>query len=153
VNIRSLLVQNAVVDCRIIWKRKNSLKKVRIASWTTLPKALLSRVYAEAASVAYLPQGMPFVLSVQKVLSSSGRATRRWTMYFPIRRSLPARPEPDNTFWTASTDKQLLVRRYRPDERLCRHLPADLRAGSLFNTKYEQRAINQTINLGITWLK
>ena len=24
-------------------------------------------------------------------------------MHFPIRRSLPARPEPDNTFWTAST--------------------------------------------------
>jgi len=24
-------------------------------------------------------------------------------MYFPIRRSLPARSEPENTFWTAST--------------------------------------------------
>jgi len=24
-------------------------------------------------------------------------------MYFPIRRGLLARPEPDNTFWTAST--------------------------------------------------
>ena len=36
------------------------------------------------------------VLSVQKVLVGSGRATRRWPMYFPIRRSLPARPEPDN---------------------------------------------------------
>ena len=24
-------------------------------------------------------------------------------MYSPIRRSLPARSEPDNTFWTAST--------------------------------------------------
>jgi len=45
------------------------------------------------------------VLSVQKVLSSSGRATRWWPMYFRIRRSLPARPEPDNTFWTASTKK------------------------------------------------
>jgi len=45
------------------------------------------------------------VLSVQKVLSSSDRATRRWTMYFPIKRSLPARPKPDNTFWTPSTIK------------------------------------------------
>jgi len=44
-----------------------------------------------------------YLHSVQKVLSSSGRATRRWPMYFPIRRSLPARPEPGNTFWTAST--------------------------------------------------
>jgi len=26
-------------------------------------------------------------------------------MYFPIRRSLPARPEPENTFWTANTVK------------------------------------------------
>jgi len=43
------------------------------------------------------------VLSVQKVLSGSGRATRRWPMYFPMRRSLSALPEPDNTFWTAST--------------------------------------------------
>jgi len=43
------------------------------------------------------------VLSVQKVLTSSCRATRRWPMYFPIRRSLPARPEPDNTFWIACT--------------------------------------------------
>jgi len=43
------------------------------------------------------------VLSSQKVLSGSGRATRRWSMYFPIRRSLPARPEPDNTFWDDST--------------------------------------------------
>ena len=40
------------------------------------------------------------VLSVQKELFSSGRATRRWSMNFPIRRSLPARPETDNTFWT-----------------------------------------------------
>ena len=24
-------------------------------------------------------------------------------MYFPLGRSLPERPEPDNTFWTAST--------------------------------------------------
>ena len=46
---------------------------------------------------------MADVLSVQKVLSSSGRATRRWPMYFPIRRSFPARSEPDRTFWTAST--------------------------------------------------
>jgi len=43
------------------------------------------------------------VLSIQKVLSGSGRATRRWPMYFAIRRSLPARLEPDNTFRTAST--------------------------------------------------
>jgi len=34
------------------------------------------------------------VLFVQKVLSSSGRATRRWPVYFPIRRSLPARTIP-----------------------------------------------------------
>jgi len=40
-----------------------------------------------------------YVLSSQKVLSGSGRATRRWSMYFPIRRSLPARLEPDNTSW------------------------------------------------------
>ena len=55
-----------------------------------------------------------FVLALQKVLSGSGRSTRRCispyfctyryiVMYFPIRRSLPALPEPDNTFWTAST--------------------------------------------------
>jgi len=25
-------------------------------------------------------------------------------MYFPIRRSLPARPEQDNTYWTASSN-------------------------------------------------
>jgi len=43
------------------------------------------------------------IISVQKVLPGSGRATRRWPMYFSIRRSLPALPEPDNTFWTAST--------------------------------------------------
>jgi len=43
------------------------------------------------------------VLLVQEVLYGSGRATRRWSMYFPIRRSLPARPEPDNTFWDDST--------------------------------------------------
>jgi len=40
---------------------------------------------------------------VQKVLTSSGRATRRWPMYFPIMRSLLVRPELDNTFWTSST--------------------------------------------------
>ena len=39
------------------------------------------------------------VLSVQ--LWSCNKA-RRWPMYFPIRRSLPARLEPDNTFWTYS---------------------------------------------------
>jgi len=43
------------------------------------------------------------VLAVQKVLSGCGRATRRWPMYFLIRPSLPALPEPDNTFWTDST--------------------------------------------------
>ena len=43
------------------------------------------------------------VLSSQKVLSGSVRATRRLSMYFPIRRNLPARPEPDNTFWDDST--------------------------------------------------
>jgi len=48
------------------------------------------------------------VLAVQKVLSGSGRATRRWPIYFSIRRSLPARSEPDNTFWTASTDRYWL---------------------------------------------
>jgi len=46
------------------------------------------------------------VLSSQKVLFGTGRATRRWSMYFPIRRSLPARPEPDNTFWDDSTAVQ-----------------------------------------------
>ena len=40
-------------------------------------------------------------LAIQKVLSGFGLATRRWPMYFLIRRSLPARPEPDNAFWTA----------------------------------------------------
>ena len=42
-------------------------------------------------------------LSVQMLLPSSGRGTRRWPMYFPIRWSLPPRPKPDNTFWTDST--------------------------------------------------
>ena len=47
------------------------------------------------------------VLSSQKVFSGSGRATRRWSMYFPIRRSLPARSELDNTFWDDSTLKNI----------------------------------------------
>jgi len=50
------------------------------------------------------------VLAVQKVLSGSGRATRRWPMYFPIRRSLPALPEADNTFWTASTGPLFILK-------------------------------------------
>jgi len=41
--------------------------------------------------IAFNQQDLCVVLAVQKVLSSSGRATRRWPMYFPIRRSLPAR--------------------------------------------------------------
>ena len=44
------------------------------------------------------------VLSFQKVLSSSGCAARRWPMYIPIRRSLQAWPELDNTFWTVSSN-------------------------------------------------
>jgi len=44
-----------------------------------------------------------YVQSVQKVSFGFGRGARRWPMYFPIRRSLPARLEPDNTFWTYST--------------------------------------------------
>ena len=51
------------------------------------------------------------VLSVQKVLSSSGRATRRWTMYFPIQRSLLVRPEQDNTFWTNTLLNRKFLRR------------------------------------------
>jgi len=43
------------------------------------------------------------VLSVQQVLTGSGLATRRWPMYFPIRRSLPVRPDSDNAFWTDRT--------------------------------------------------
>jgi len=43
------------------------------------------------------------VLSVRKALSSFGCVTRRWPMYVSIRRSLLARPKPDNTFWTDST--------------------------------------------------
>jgi len=55
------------------------------------------------SKVSSLHKSMLFqVLSDQKVLSSSGRAIRRWPMNFPIRRGLPARPEPD-TLWTAST--------------------------------------------------
>jgi len=46
------------------------------------------------------------VLSVQKVWSSSGRVKRRWSMYSPTKRAFPTRPEPDNTFWTDSTDAQ-----------------------------------------------
>jgi len=33
------------------------------------------------------------MISVQKVLSGSGRAARRWSMYFPITRSLSTRPD------------------------------------------------------------
>jgi len=40
---------------------------------------------------------------VQKVFLISGHARRQWPMYFPIRRSLPVRPEPDNTFGTDRT--------------------------------------------------
>ena len=43
------------------------------------------------------------VQSIQKVFSGSGRATRRWPMYFSMRWSLPVWPEPDNTFWADST--------------------------------------------------
>jgi len=34
-------------------------------------------------------QDASYVLSVQNVLSGSDRATRRWSVYFPMRRSLP----------------------------------------------------------------
>jgi len=54
------------------------------------------------------------VQAVQKILSSSGRATRRWPTHFSIRRGLPARPEPENTFWTASkriTNYPYVIRR------------------------------------------
>jgi len=55
-----------------------------------------------------------YVLSAQKILTSSGRATRWWPMYFPIRRSLPERPEPDNTFWTEGTSHHFEYRwRYK----------------------------------------
>ena len=47
-------------------------------------------------------QVCPFVLSIQRY-SGCGRRTRRWSMFYPIRRSLPARPETGNTFWTDST--------------------------------------------------
>ena len=52
------------------------------------------------------------VLSVQKVLSSSGRATRRWPMYSPIRRSLPAQTEPDNTVWASSTSRCIPIAKW-----------------------------------------
>jgi len=40
-------------------------------------------------------------LSVQKVLSTSDDTTRRWPMYFSIKRSLLVRPELDNAYRTA----------------------------------------------------
>jgi len=43
------------------------------------------------------------VLAVQKVLSGSGRAERLRLMGKYIGHRLVARPELDNTFWTAST--------------------------------------------------
>jgi len=46
--------------------------------------------------------------TVQKLFSSASRATRRWPTYFCIMRSLPARPELDNTFWTAKTQDEIL---------------------------------------------
>jgi len=46
---------------------------------------------------------IPPIRSVKKELSGSGRATRRWSMYLPIRQSISARPEPDNTFRADST--------------------------------------------------
>ena len=59
---------------------------------------------ADYSSIGTGPEGWcSTVLSSQKVLSGSGRATRRCSMYFPIRRNLPARPEPDNSFWDDST--------------------------------------------------
>jgi len=42
-------------------------------------------------------------VSVQKEFWDSDRATRRWLMYFPIRRSIRTQQEPDNIFWTDST--------------------------------------------------
>ena len=69
-------------------------------------------VYTEAYMVSFSWTTPLYVLSSQKVLSCSGRATRRWSMYFPIRRSLPARPEPDNTFWDDGTDYSLLFCKY-----------------------------------------
>jgi len=54
------------------------------------------------------------VLWVQKILFGFSRGTRRWPMYFPIRRSLPAWPEPDNTSWTDITawlvERRILIR-------------------------------------------
>ena len=62
------------------------------------------------------------VLAVQRILSSSGLATRRWPMYFPIRRSLPARLEPDNTYWTASTYPGTVSRTYERQKYLYRKM-------------------------------
>jgi len=57
----------------------------------------------------YLCSQLYYQLSVLRVLSGSRRAPRRRPMYFPIRWSLPARPEPDNTFWTDSAYITLLT--------------------------------------------
>ena len=54
---------------------------------------LMTKLCSSLVLPSYLKQGLVFtvlVLSVQKVLSSSGRTTRRWPMYFPVKRSLPA---------------------------------------------------------------
>jgi len=46
----------------------------------------------------HLNMKINIVISVQKVLFISDRATRRWSKYFPVRRSPPSRSELDNTF-------------------------------------------------------
>jgi len=71
------------------------------------PPALCGKLLA---SLSCHPAAQPagrnassLVLSVQKVLSGVLVVQQRRPMYFPIWRSLPARPEPDDTFWTDST--------------------------------------------------
>jgi len=73
------------------WSSQTILRRFWISTWSA------------GAYIGKKSTCVTKVLSLQKVLSGCGRATRRWPMYFPIRRSLLARPEPDNTFWTAST--------------------------------------------------
>jgi len=80
----------------------------RSHDWLSVPQlSVISRiprsVRCEGAGQIANSKDRTEVLSVQKVLSGSGRSGRLRLMEKYISHRLVARPEPDNTFWTDST--------------------------------------------------
>ena len=53
----------------------------------------------------------------------TGRATRRWPMYFPIRRNLRARPELDNILWTDTSVLSIESSRWDLLNYMAKHRP------------------------------